>query len=59
MSAIVLELQQDALNPSVSALNLLRKALVVATKLNIEEFQQWIELELNGYKGAPIPEYRN
>lgn len=58
MSALVLELQQDALNPSVSALNLLRKALVVATKLNIEEFQQWIELELNGYKGDPIPEYR-
>ncbi len=58
MSSLVLELQWDALNPSVSALTLLRKALVVATKLNIEEFQEWIELELNGYKGEPIPEYR-
>jgi hypothetical protein len=58
VSSLILELQGDALNPSVSALTLLRKALVVAAKLGIEEFQEWIELELNGYKGYPIPEYR-
>ncbi|MEH2045196.1 AbiTii domain-containing protein [Nostoc sp.] len=58
MNSIVLELQRDALNPSISVLILLRKAYVVARKLNIRQFQEWIELELNGYKGHPIPEYR-
>ena len=55
MSSLVLELQRDAIDPSVSPLNLLRKALIVARKLGIVEFQQWIELELNGYNGQPIP----
>ncbi len=59
MSSLVLELQADALDPSVSALNLLRKALVVAKKLSVQEFQAWIELELAGYDGTPIPEYRS
>jgi hypothetical protein len=58
MSSIVLELQRDAITPSVSILNLLRKALIVARKLGLSEFQQWIELELNGYNGQAIPEYR-
>lgn len=59
MSSLVLELQADALDPSVSVLNLLRKALVVAKKLNVQEFQTWIELELAGYDDTPIPDYRS
>lgn len=59
MSSLVLELQADALDPSVSVLNLLRKALVVAKKLGVQEFQSWIELELDGYDDMPIPEYRS
>ena len=59
MSSLVQELQQDALNSSVSTLELLRKALVVATKLNIPEFEEWIEFELSGYSnGKNIPSYR-
>lgn len=58
MSSLIQELQQEAYNPSVSVLDLLRKALIVATKLNITEFQEWIELELKGYQGQPIPDYR-
>jgi signal recognition particle subunit SEC65 len=59
MSSLVFELQTDALNSSVSVLNLLRKALVVAKKLSIQEFEHWIELELNGYTEAEsIPKYR-
>ena len=58
MSSLVLELQAGALNSSVSVLDLLRKALVVAKKLGVEDFQKWIELELDGYKQIPIPEYR-
>jgi hypothetical protein len=59
VTSLVLELQSDALNSSVSCLELLRKALVVARKLKIADFQEWIELELTGYGHQdPIPEYR-
>lgn len=60
MSSLVLELQSNVLDSSVSTLDVLRKALVVAKKLGIKKFQEWIELELRGYKGNPnaIPQYR-
>jgi len=59
MDFLVLELQRDALNPAISVLVLLRKALVVAIKLNIQEFQHWVEKELNGYpKNSDLPQYR-
>lgn len=59
MSSIVLELQRDALGRSVPISDLLRKALVVARKLKISEFESWINNELNGYeKAKDIPEYR-
>ncbi|NUM77464.1 hypothetical protein HUU40_24145, partial [candidate division KSB1 bacterium] len=59
MSSLVLELQQDALDSSVSVSDLLRKAFVVAKKLAIQEFYDWIDLELNGYTDVnKIPPYR-
>lgn len=60
MSSLVLELQRDAYNSQVPASDLLRKALIVARKLNISEFEKWINLELNGYpeEGEDVPEYR-
>ena len=59
MGSLVLELQKDALNTSISVLVLLRKALVVAKKLNIQEFQDWIQKELNGYpEKSELPQYR-
>ena len=59
MGSLVLELQREALNPKISVLFLLRKALVVARKLNIQEFQQWVEKELNGYPEiSSLPQYR-
>lgn len=59
MDSLVLDLQRDALDPSVNVLDLLRKALVVAKKLRIQELQDWIELELKGYVGREtLPEYR-
>jgi len=57
MTSLVLELQADALNKSVQASDLLRKAYVVAQKLNFSAFRQWIEKELNGY-ASDLPEYR-
>ncbi len=58
MSSLILELQREALSPSVSVINLLRKALVVANELDIKEFQEWIELETYGYINSSIPGYR-
>jgi hypothetical protein len=60
MSSLVLELQQEAMDPRTGVRDLLRKASVVATKLNIEELQDWVERELHGYKTSDqIPEYRS
>lgn len=57
MKSVVIELQQEAMDKSVKASDLLRKAYVVARKLKLSEFLEWIENELNGYKGE-APEYR-
>ena len=59
MTSLVLELQKDALNSSNNLTDLLRKALVVAKKLGIKDFQDWINYELNGYDSDDkIPQYR-
>jgi hypothetical protein len=56
--SVVLELQQLASDSGKNILDLLRKALLVATKLNLIEFKQWVQNELNGYKGSELPSYR-
>lgn len=33
-------------------MNLLRKAYLVARKLKLQEFEDWVNNELNGYKDA-------
>nr|AAN60763.1 abort lactococcal phage infection AbiTii [Lactococcus lactis] len=59
MGKIVLDLQLEALSKDSDVLNLLRKAYVVARKLKLDEFEEWVNSELNGYKdGNKIPEYR-
>jgi hypothetical protein len=56
---LVLQLQEDVLDKGVSLADLLRKAKVVATKLDLAEFGSWVDRELNGYgTGETIPEYR-
>jgi len=57
MSSVIVELQREALDKNVRVSDLLRKALVVARKLKLTEFQEWIEKELNGYKNQ-VPDYR-
>lgn len=54
---IVIELQKEALEDNVSIESLMRKAYLVARKLNLTEFEEWINQEQNGYKGQ-VPEYR-
>ena len=59
MESIVIELQRNALDRDVSVADLLRKALVVARKLKIKEFEDWISKELDGYSNnSEIPDYR-
>jgi hypothetical protein len=56
--SVVLELQQLASDSEKNIIDLLRKALLVATKLNLVEFRQWVQNELNGYKDGELPAYR-
>jgi hypothetical protein len=59
MAGLVLELQRDSLNPAIDVPSLLRKAFVIATKLNVPDFKAWIDYELNGYREASeLPPYR-
>ena len=56
---IVLQLQELASDESSSVAGLLRKALLVATKLDLGRAQEWIRHELNGYADPKqIPTYR-
>ena len=60
MTSLVNQLQREALDRSVRTADLLRKALVAARKLNIEDIQPWLKSELNGYTNSEeIPEYRS
>jgi hypothetical protein len=53
------ELQELATDPTVDITALLRKALLVATKLGLKGFREWIDRELNGYSGKEeVPPYR-
>ncbi len=58
MTPIVLELQKLASEDSHSATELLRKALLVASKLTLSDFAEWVNKELNGYGNTGVPAYR-
>ncbi len=54
---IVLQLQAEALDENVDIEQLLRKAYLVAKKLGLRDFEEWISLEQNGYH-QNVPDYR-
>ena len=59
MASVVRELQSDCLDSKVRVSDLLRKALVVARKLGLKEFDTWVSHELNGYpQESEVPKYR-
>ena len=59
MKSLVLELQREAMNPNSRLSDVLRKAMVVATKLKVQDLRVWVESELKGYsKDEEIPSYR-
>jgi len=57
-ASIVLELQSLATDRSNDITDLLRKALMVASKLKLEEFKSWVNNELHGYRDSDVPDYR-
>lgn len=61
MSKMISDLQQDILKSDCDIVNALRKAHLIAKKLKVDEFDAWIQNELNGYEPSSknIPEYRN
>jgi len=60
MSSIVMELQKELLDKDCDILHALRKAHIIAIKLKLTEFDEWIQRELNGYEANQdlIPDYR-
>src|ERR1700676_3689818 len=48
-ASLIDELQLDASNNAVSVSNLLRKAQMVAAKLEVSDVPEWINKELSGY----------
>ena len=59
MASIVLELQEEVLSPNCDIVTVLRKAHLIAVKLKLSDFDQWIQYELNGYPDKKsCPEYR-
>jgi hypothetical protein len=48
-----------ASDPAVSVSDLLRRALVVAIRLDVPELVDWITAELEGYQTRAVPDYRS
>ncbi len=55
---LVLRLQELATDNSSDITELLRKALMVAVKLGLNDFRDWVNSELHGYEALKVPEYR-
>ncbi len=59
MSGVILELQKEILSSECDIVNMLRKAHLIAVKLELREFDKWINSELNGYDNQSTrPKYR-
>lgn len=59
MGSIVLELQNEIVTSNCDVVNVLRRAHLIASKLKLIDFDQWIQYELNGYPNQEsCPEYR-
>jgi hypothetical protein len=59
MSSIVIDLQNEITASECDVVSILRHAHVIAVKLSLKEFDQWISYELNGYPNQDTcPDYR-
>lgn len=60
VAALIREIEDSAASGEMSTSAVLRKALIVATRLGMKDLKTWLTLELNGYRDRPdIPEYRH
>ena len=60
MNSIVLEIQQLASDSKSDVLEVLRKTMLAAHKLHLDDMKNWCEHELNGYTGdQTLPQYRS
>ena len=58
MTSLVLELQRAAMDHAQEVAVIVRKAMVVATKLRLNDFRDWCTDEMNGYSKKSVPPYR-
>ena len=59
MSSAILELQKEISSQDCDVINVLRRAHLIATKLNLVDFDKWLMYELNGYPNNTLtPDYR-
>jgi len=59
MASLIQQLQSGASDSDFPVSQLLLKAKIVASKLDLQDFLVWIEKELSGYDtGDEVPEYR-
>ncbi|WP_447752281.1 AbiTii domain-containing protein [Pseudomonas nicosulfuronedens] len=57
--SLLREIQNAAIDANTSLATLLRKCKVLAARLGNNEFKNWVESELNGYRDTnELPEYR-
>lgn len=59
MDALVIELQREAMSSESEITSLLRKCVLIATKLKQKDFLEWANRELRGYgDDDEVPQYR-
>lgn len=57
--SLLREIQDAAVSSEVDVTSLLRKCKILAARLGNDEFKEWVENELNGYRdGGSLPVYR-
>lgn len=56
--SLVLRLQKKCLDSKESLQDLLREALLISSKLKLNDFKTWINCELKGYDSIENPDYR-
>jgi AbiTii len=60
MASLVANFQKDVLDSSKSVTDILRLAKVISAKLALDDIEEWIGAELNGYPSdESVPDYRH
>ncbi|MBL8570205.1 MAG: hypothetical protein JNK84_14135 [Phreatobacter sp.] len=58
MPSLIEEIQQGAIDQNVRVDTLLRQMKLAAVKLKMDQIEEWVSKELEGYKKDDLPEYR-